>query len=72
MQYYFNVATGKKYYSKNEVIRCVTEHNSVLVTPQTKNADDRPSSIVKVDSVTVNLHTNSMWIFISCAYLFCV
>ncbi|XP_047968480.1 uncharacterized protein LOC125212373 isoform X2 [Salvia hispanica] len=54
VKYYLNVATGKKYNSKNEVIRCAKENNNILlVTPQTKNANDSgPSSVTKVDAIS--------------------
>lgn len=69
LQYYLNDATGKKYNSKNEVIRCAAEYNSLHVTPQAKNADDNgPSSLNKVDAV--NFHTNSLKMFSSFARFF--
>ncbi|XP_042007717.1 uncharacterized protein LOC121756281 isoform X2 [Salvia splendens] len=54
LKYYLHVATGKKYNSKNEVIRCAEENNkNPLVTPLTKNADvNGPSSVNKVDAVS--------------------
>ena len=70
LQYYLNVATGKKYNSKNEVIRCAKENNNILlVTPQTKNANDSgPSSVTKVDAV--DFYTNWWEMFYSSAHLF--
>ncbi|XP_042024632.1 uncharacterized protein LOC121771810 isoform X1 [Salvia splendens] len=53
-KYYLNVATSKKYNSKNEVIHCAEENNNILlVAPQTKNADDSGTSLVtKVDAIS--------------------
>ncbi|KAL1569046.1 hypothetical protein AAHA92_00577 [Salvia divinorum] len=63
VKYYLNVATGKKYNSKNEVIRCAEETNNILlVTPQTKNADDNgPSSVTKVDMMSEKTN-DSAWL----------
>ena len=72
LQYYLNVATCMKYNSKNEVIHCAEENNNILlVTPQTKNADDNgTSSVTKVDAV--DFHTNWLEMFYSSAHLLCV
>ncbi|XP_042019680.1 uncharacterized protein LOC121767475 isoform X2 [Salvia splendens] len=63
VKYYLNVATGKKYNSKNEVICCAKENNNILlVTPQTKSADDSgPSSITKVDVIAEKTN-DSAWL----------
>ncbi|KAG6405766.1 hypothetical protein SASPL_133360 [Salvia splendens] len=62
LKYYLHVATGKKYNSKNEVIRCAEENNKNLhVTPLTKNADVSRPSVNKVDAVSEKTN-DSAWL----------
>ncbi|KAI3453683.1 hypothetical protein Pfo_010346 [Paulownia fortunei] len=63
IKYYCNVATGAKYHSKKDVLRCATEDNGLLGTPRTTNGDDnRLSSNSKVDARLLKTNDSPKWL----------
>ncbi|XP_047982391.1 uncharacterized protein LOC125223330 isoform X4 [Salvia hispanica] len=61
LKYYLHVATGKKYNSKNEVIRCAEENNKNLRVTPLKSADVKGPSVNKVDAVSEKTN-DSAWL----------
>ncbi|KAL6536428.1 hypothetical protein OROGR_013000 [Orobanche gracilis] len=61
--YYYNVATGAKYYSKKDVLNYATAENGLLGTPQKSNGDGNElSSNREVDAGLDKLDDSPKWL----------
>ncbi|KAL6566072.1 hypothetical protein OROGR_001687 [Orobanche gracilis] len=61
--YYYNVATGAKYYSKKDVLSYATAENGLLGTPQKSNGDgNKLSSNSEVDAGLDKLDDSPKWL----------
>ncbi|KAL3619311.1 hypothetical protein CASFOL_036881 [Castilleja foliolosa] len=63
IKYYYNVATGAKYFSKKDVLSCATSGNGSLATPQRPNGVDNVlSSDSKVDAESKKTNDSPNWL----------
>ncbi|GER44552.1 methyl-CPG-binding domain protein 13 [Striga asiatica] len=64
IKYYYNDATGTKYYSKKDVLSCATAENGLIGTPQSQisNGDKEISSNGKVEAELDTTDDSPKWL----------